>query len=483
MNSRFWLARPGSGLDNGGETVHHSPNMTRNMPTPIRLLIVDDDDPLRETLVRRFQRQGMTVIAAANGEGALIQADQGHFDVALLDLHMPGMNGIELLSKLKERQPEIEVLLLTAHGSIDTAIAAMKHGAYDYFTKPFQLPDLEVHIQKAFEKVQLARRERQWVQQLAFESDRYRLLGSSAAMKRVVELVKKVAPMDATVLVRGASGTGKELVARAIHFNSARRDRPLVTVNCAALQETLLESELFGHEKGSFTGATQAKPGLVEVAEGGTLFIDEIAEMAPGLQAKLLRVLEDGHYRRVGSTQEQHADVRIVAATHQPLEEAIQEGKFREDLFYRLNVITIDLPPLRERRQDIRELVEHFLATRRIGTVPFRIEPEALAALQRSDWPGNVRELANVLERAQILAEEHVITLDDLPEALIDPGTTAEDSGKDPNHLSEVERRHVAEMLKREKGNKVHAARALGISRRALYRLIAKYKLDDKSSE
>lgn len=449
------------------------------MATPIRLLIVDDDDVLRQALVRRFERQGMSVTAAANGEEALGRADEGRFDVALLDLNMPGMNGIEVLAKLKERQPEVEVLLLTAHASIETAIAAMKQGAYDYFTKPFQVPDLEAHIQKAYEKVQLLRRERQWVQQLAYESERYRLRGSSAALKRVVQLIEKVAPMDATVLVRGPSGSGKELVARALHFNSARKDRPLVTVNCAALQETLLESELFGHEKGSFTGATQAKSGLVEVAEGGTLFIDEIAEMAPGLQAKLLRVLEDGHYRRVGSTQEQHADVRIVAATHQPLEEAIHGGKFREDLFYRLNVITIDLPPLRERREDISELVEHFLVTRRVGTVPFRIEPDALAALQRYDWPGNVRELANVLERAQILAEEHVITLDDLPETLIDlEAAAAADSGKNPDHLSEVERRHVAEILKREKSNKVHAARALGVSRRALYRLIAKYKLD-----
>lgn len=443
----------------------------------IRLFIVDDDDQLRQTLARRFDRTGMTVTAAATGEEALELAEHGRYDVALLDLHLPGMSGIDLLTKLKESQPELEALLLTAHGSIDTAIAAMKCGAYDYLTKPFHLPELEVHIQKAFEKVQLARRERQWVQQLDFESPRYQLLGSSPAMQRVVELIEKVAPMEATVLVRGASGTGKELVARAIHFNSARRERPLVTINCAALQETLLESELFGHEKGSFTGATQAKPGLVEVAEGGTLFIDEIAEMAPGLQAKLLRVLEDGHYRRVGSTQEQRADVRIVAATHQPLEEAIHEGKFREDLYYRLNVITIDLPPLRDRPQDVRELVEHFLKTRRIGSMPFRIEPDALAALERYDWPGNVRELANVLERAQILAEEHVITRDDLPEA-IGAGQTAFGRGKNADHLQEVERRHVTAILQREKGNKVHAARVLGISRRALYRLIAKYALE-----
>lgn len=449
------------------------------MTTPnIRLLIVDDDDALRQTLARRFDRTGMTVTAVATGREALEQAEHGCFDVALLDLHLPDMTGIDLLARLKENQPEIEALLLTAHGSIDTAITAMKRGAYDYLTKPFHLPDLEVHIQKAFEKVQMARRERQWLQQLAFESPRYQLVGSSPAIQRVMQLIEKVAPMESTVLIRGASGTGKELVARAIHFNSARRERPLVTINCAALQETLLESELFGHEKGSFTGATQAKVGLVEVAEGGTLFIDEIAEMAPGLQAKLLRVLEDGHYRRVGSTQEQHADVRIVAATHQPLEEAIHEGKFREDLFYRLNVITIDLPLLRERRQDVPELVEHFLRTRQIGSTPFCIKPEVLSALERYDWPGNIRELANVLERAQILAEEHVITLDDLPESIGEGQRSPAVYGKNADELHEVERRHVLAVLNREKGNKVHAAKSLGISRRALYRLIAKYSLE-----
>jgi DNA-binding NtrC family response regulator len=453
-----------------------------NSSAPIRLLIADDDEQLREALERRFRRQGFAVTAAADGEEALAKAANNHWDVALIDLNMPGMNGIELMNKLKDLQPELETLLLTGQGSLETAIEAMKRGAYDYLTKPFHLPDLEVHIQKAYEKVTLARRERQWVEQFGYESSRYRLVGSSPSIQRAIQLLQKVAPTDSTVLVRGASGTGKELVARAIHYNSPRRARPLVTVNCAALQETLLESELFGHEKGAFTGAVQAKAGLVEVAEGGTLFIDEIGEMAPGLQAKLLRVLEDGHYRRVGSTQENQADVRVVAATNRSLEESIKAGQFREDLYYRLNVVSIHLPLLRERRQDIPELVEHFLSTRQIGSVPYRIETDALQALLRYEWPGNVRELANVLERAQILAQDHVITLDDLPESLVE-GSITETTGAYPDQLREVERRQVIQILNRENGNKVHAAKVLGISRRALYRLIAKYHIETARGE
>src|SRR5262245_36713554 len=332
-------------------------------PNRGRLLIVDDEAELASALCEALGEKGYETTGAASGAEGLKALGRQGYDLMLSDLMMPGMDGLQLLRQALAIDPSLVVIIMTGQGTIQTAVEAMKGGAFDYVLKPFNLQTMLPILDRALgvrrlraENVRL----RQYVERLSFESPRYHLVGSCPAMRRVKQMIEKVAPTDSTVLVRGASGTGKELVARALHFNGARRDRPLVTVNCAALQESLLESELFGHEKSAFTGAVQAKPGLIEVAEGGTLFIDEIAEIPPAMQAKLLRVLEDGHYRPVVGTRECHADVRVIAATNRPLEQEQKAGRFREDLYYRLDVVTIDLPPLRERREDIPELVEHF---------------------------------------------------------------------------------------------------------------------------
>ena len=451
-----------------------------------RLLIVDDEVELKNALCETLADEGYETVGASNGAEGLKALEKQDFDLLLSDLMMPGMDGIQLLRKALDIDPNLVGIIMTGQGTIPSAIEAMKVGAFDYVLKPFNLQTMLPILARALDVRRLRTenvRLRQYVARLSYESPRYQMIGSGPAMQRVVQLIQKVAPTDSTVLVRGESGTGKELVARALHRNSSRRARPLVTINCAALQETLLESELFGHEKGSFTGAQQAKPGLFEVAEGGTLFIDEVAEMAPALQAKLLRVLEDGHYRRVGGTKECHADVRVIAATNKPLEEEQKAGRFREDLFYRINVVSLQLPPLRERREDIPALVEHFLTTRLHGKVRCQTHPDAAHALVNHNWPGNIRELANVLERAQILAEDNLITLDDLPETMHTMPLPAATTGTDSLNLSEVERRTVQAALQQVKGNKVHAAKVLGITRRALYRLITKYGLEGKQGE
>lgn len=445
------------------------------------LLIVDDEVELMRALRETLGEQGFVTAGFTSPIEALEALKTGDFDILLSDLMMPGMDGVELLRQAKANDPNLVAIIMTGQGSIQTAVEAMKAGAFDYILKPFKLQHMMPVLERGMEMRWLRLenvRLRKVVDELTFESPRYRIVGESPAIKRVLQLLEKVAGTDATVLVRGESGTGKELIARAVHGNSARKDKLLVTVNCATLQESLLESELFGHEKGAFTGADRTKQGLFEVAEGGTLFIDEVAEMSPALQAKLLRVLEDGHYRRVGATQERKADVRVVAATNKPLEEEQKAGRFRSDLFYRLNVLTIDLPPLRERPGDISLLIEHFLKTRQIGKQLFRIEPDAMNALLRYPWPGNIRELANVIERAQILAEDGVITRDDLPETVLcGAPDEAEAPATSPDSLDGMEKRHVQEVLARHDGNKVHTAKALGVSRRSLYRLIDKYGL------
>jgi len=460
------------------------------MPAPTKrgdLLIVDDEVELMRALCESLTEQGFTTHGLSDPALALNALREGEFDILLSDLMMPGTDGIQLLRESLKIDPNLVGIIMTGQGTIQTAVEAMKAGAFDYVLKPFRLQQVMPVLDRAMEVRRLRVeniRLRKLLTELTFESPRYQIIGSSLALRKVTQMIEKVAPTDATVLVRGPSGTGKELVARAIHGNSSRREKPLVTVNCATLQESLLESELFGHERGAFTGADKVKAGLFEVAEGGTLFVDEVAEMSPALQAKLLRVLEDGHYRRVGSTQERHADVRVVAATNKPLEEEQKAGRFREDLFFRLNVITITLSALKDRREDIPELVTHLLRTRQKGKTPFVVDPEAMQVLCGYDWPGNIRELANVLERAQILGEEHTITRDDLPDNLLQASKQIPVSGSprpvvSPDALEQVERQHIEAVLRRYKGNKVHAAKALGVSRRTLYRLIEKYGLTE----
>ena len=452
-----------------------------------RILVVDDEPDLAEPLQQNLTRHGYDVTAMTSAKEALPLLAKDNIDLLLSDMMMPGMGGIELLQEALALDPQLVGIIMTGQATVQTAVEAMKMGAFDYLLKPFKLEHILPVLARAMNVRRLRMdnvRLREYVASLTFESNRYQIIGRSPAVQRVMQLIQKVAPTDATVLIRGATGTGKELVARALHHNSPRRDRTLVTINCAALQENLLESELFGHEKGSFTGASQAKHGLIQVAEGGTLFIDEVAEMSPAMQAKLLRVLENGHYRRVGGTQEQHADVRIIAATNKALEEEQKNGRFREDLFYRLNVVTLPLPPLRERRDDIPLLIDHFLTTRQIGKIKYQIQPYALQMMMRYDWPGNIRELVNVLERAQILAEDNLITTDDLPENMVLSPVGEADASKpgtvevQPDNLEAIERRHIQAVLQRCNFNKVVAAKSLGVSRRALYRLIEKYQLE-----
>ncbi len=437
----------------------------------IELLVVDDDDEFRNTMARCFIRKGFQVHEAADAEQALALAQRWDFHVAIFDMMMPGMSGLELLEKFKENDSVCEVILLTGKGTIETAVQAMKTGAFDYLTKPFPLKDLEVVIEKAAARRKLVKENAQLRTLLKRSQPATEMVGNSAAMQEVYRLIQRAGPSDKAILIQGESGTGKELVARALHRNSLRSEKPMVVINCAALPETLLESELFGHEKGSFTGAVAAKPGLFEVADGGTLFIDEIGEMPGALQAKMLRVLEDGSLRRIGSVKERRVDVRLLAATNRNLAEEVKSGRFREDLYYRINVMSLELPPVRQRIGDVPLLLEHFLG------VGWDIEPQALATLEQFDWPGNVRQLINAIERARIMSDDNIIHLHDLPYEVTQGPSAVPSPGVATDNLSSLERAKVVDVLQRESGNKTRAAKALGIDRRKLYRLLEKYAI------
>ena len=446
--------------------------MTESTHNSIELLIVDDDDELRDTTSRMFTRRGFATSDAANGEDALELANRRAFAVAVFDLMMPGMSGLELLERFQQVHPDCEVILLTGRGAIETVVQAMKLGAFDFLTKPFPLKDLETLIRKANERRLLRKENQQLKTWLARTQPKSEMIGRSPAMRELFRLIERAAPSDKAILIQGESGAGKELAARALHRGSRRAGSPLVTINCAALPETLLESELFGHEKGAFTGAVAAKEGLFEVADSGALFIDEIGEMPTLLQAKLLRVLENGSMRRVGSLKERRVDVRLLAATNRDMAQEVEAGRFREDLFYRINVMSLELPPLRRRVGDLPLLVSHFL-----GDL-WSIVPEAVSVLEQYHWPGNIRQLANVIERAKILADNHTIRLQDLPKEITASTARAADI-LNADDLSAIERAKVVEILHRENGNKTRAAAVLGIDRRKLYRLLKKYAIED----
>ncbi len=440
------------------------------MTEALTILVVDDDDAFRGIVTDRFVRKGHRVMAAKDGPSALAQLNGRDIDVAVLDLRMPGMDGLDLLLKVKQRAPAAVVLILTGHGTVETAVEAMRRGAADFLQKPCSLAEIELKIEKAREGSLLARENRQLKAAMAIGAASSAIVGKSRAIQAVLDLIAKVRDTESPVLVEGESGTGKELVARALHFDGSRREMPFVAVNCATLQETLLESELFGHKVGAYTGATTDKPGLFEIADRGTLFIDEIAEAAPGVQAKLLRVLETGEFRAVGDVKEKRVKVRVVAATNRVLRELAEEGTFRKDLFFRLNVVSIRVPPLRERREDLGPLVDHFLmrsAAARVKGV--RLSDRAMAAAMAYDWPGNVRELFNCLERATLLVNGRVI--DDLGLGTVTASPAPAGS------LEQVELDHIQRVLTAADGNISKAAEMLGVSRRNLHRKINQYKL------
>ena len=445
-----------------------------------KVLVVDDERNAREGLTQLLVEDGHEARPARDGFEALKVIEEWLPDVVVADLKMPGMDGIELLRRAREMDPDVRFIMMTAYGTVDSAVQAMKDGADDYLLKPIDIDELEVHMEKAIERRRLLVETRMLKERLREPSRFQHMVGNSPPMQALFKVIEQVAPSRATVLILGESGTGKELVAQAIHQRSPRRDGPFVPVSCAGLAETVLESELFGHEKGAFTGAIGRRKGRFEVADGGTLFLDEVGEVDPATQVKLLRFLQEREFERVGGNQTIKVDVRLLAASNRDLEQAVKEGHFREDLFYRLNVVVIRVPPLRERKSDIPALVDHFIRTyaQENAKAVQEIESDALARLMSYDWPGNVRELANVIERAVVLSTTEVISGEDLPEALRqDPGDRKGPSFFVPGTpLREIEKEAILRTLAHVGGNRTQAADLLGISVRNL-----QYKLKEYS--
>ena len=447
------------------------------MPRKADILIVDDEETFRLVLARELGARGYAVAIAGTAEEALERVRVETYEVVLLDMNLPGMNGLDGLEHLRELAPLTQVIVLTGNGALETAIRAMKLGAYDYLTKPCPLDELEAVLQKAREKRALQQENVALRQELARQDRFSEFVGRSEALREVFGLIARVAPTDSTVLLMGESGVGKELAARAIHRVSSRTRRPFVVVDCSLLHEELLQSELFGHEKGAFTGAHALKRGLFEVADAATIFLDEIGEFSLPLQARLLRVIENGSFRRLGGLRDIVVDARVIAATNRDLPQMVKDGRFRDDLFYRINVFSIILPPLRERREDIPVLARQF-ARRFSGGRSLELTTEAMDVLEGYAWPGNVRELQNVIERAVILCDGRYIEAQSLPGNLR-AATASTEWPAQRGHLTlaEVERCHITALLREMDGHRARVAQTLGISERNLYRKLKDYHL------
>jgi two-component system, NtrC family, response regulator HydG len=452
------------------------------MSDPATLLIADDDPGLRESLERTLTREGYRVVLASDGRAALERVQAGGVDLIVTDLKMPGLTGLELLRAAKAIMPDVDVILLTAFGTVEEAVKAMKDGAYDFLTKPFRREQLIKLIDKALERRELIEQNRALKKQLEDIRAKGQMIGDSPSWRRMMTLVEQVADSSATVLIQGESGSGKELVARTIHERSARRNGPFVAVNCAALPETLLESELFGYEKGAFTGAAGRKEGRFELAHAGTLFLDEVADLSLVTQPKILRVLQEGEFERLGGTRLLQVDVRIVTATNQDLAEMVKDKRFREDLYYRLNVITVRVPPLREHPEDIRLLAQHYLRvySAKNGRKLEAFSNEAIARLESYAWPGNVRELENLIERSVLLARKDRIDAEDLPEEVMGVKRPPRDAILElvGTPLADIEERLLDETLRITGGNKTQAAELLGIDVRTVARKLERRKDD-----